>query len=229
MIVASTPTPCLSLSSSMPASATPPITTVQRKLDWKRVCLAMVQEKKGDASVSVCGANTCFWLCLPLNCLRDTSRRSLLLIPTLTPPSLPPSPPFSKRCQVNLPPTLLLEGGVPIAWLFTSVHHGVILKKKEKSLMDWEAIQREFMSSSSSSSKSGKGWGALAVLEADDALAVGGGGKGKGAAPVAWLQQEEKEPQVRTQIPALGHQPQRPPLTLPSFPPSLPHFLPHSS
>jgi hypothetical protein len=50
------PLPCSSSSPpSMPASVTPPITTVQRKLDWKRVCLALVQEKKGDASVRAMG------------------------------------------------------------------------------------------------------------------------------------------------------------------------------
>ena len=65
--------------------------------------------------------------------------------------------------------------------------------------MDWEAIQRVFVSSSSSSSSSSsaKERGASAKFEEDDTHAATGRKKGKGTAPVAWLQQEEKEPQVR--------------------------------
>lgn len=58
LMAAASPKLCSS-STSMPASATLPITMVQRKLDWKRVCLALVQEKKGDASVRAMIWNMC--------------------------------------------------------------------------------------------------------------------------------------------------------------------------
>lgn len=109
---ASVPPACSSSSSPpcMPASVTPAITTVQRKLDWKRVCLALVQEKKGDASVSANGGFYVFSNS-PISSLNNlSSLYSFISFPLLIPlfPFYPPPPPFpfqSAAKSTSLPPS----------------------------------------------------------------------------------------------------------------------------